>query len=43
MRGLATQIASQATGEILRHLTLDPARDYQPTGAPKGRKPKTEM
>lgn len=25
-----------ATGELLRDLTLDPARNYQPTGAPKG-------
>jgi transposase InsO family protein len=40
-RGLATQIARRDTGEILRDLTLDPARDYQPTGAPTGRKPKT--
>jgi len=25
-----------ATGELLRELILDPNRDYQPTGAPKG-------
>jgi hypothetical protein len=25
-----------ATGELLRELTLDPTRDYQPTGALKG-------
>jgi hypothetical protein len=25
-----------ATGELLRELTLDPTKDYQPTGAPKG-------
>jgi hypothetical protein len=25
-----------ATGELLRELILDPTRDYQPTGAPKG-------
>jgi len=24
------------TGELLRELTLDPTKDYQPTGAPKG-------
>lgn len=24
------------TGELLRELTLDPSRDYQATGAPKG-------
>ncbi|HZA12235.1 hypothetical protein [Mycobacterium sp.] len=23
-----------ATGELLRELTVDPTRDYQPTGAP---------
>ena len=33
-----------ATGEVLRDFTLDPTRDYQPTGAPKGpkrKKPRT--
>lgn len=25
-----------ATGELLRELIIDPSRDYQPTGAPKG-------
>ncbi len=24
------------TGELIRELTLDPARDYQPTGRPPG-------
>ena len=38
--GLSIQIADAATGEILRQLTLDPTRDYQPTGAPPGRPPK---
>ena len=33
-------IIHAATGEILRQLTLDPARNYQPTGAPKGRPPR---
>ena len=28
-------IISAATGEILRQLTLDPARNYQPTGKPR--------
>jgi hypothetical protein len=34
-------IINAAAGELLRQLTLDPARDCQPTGAPKGptRKP----
>ena len=35
--GPAIQIADAATGEILRELTIDPTRDYQPTGAPSGR------
>jgi hypothetical protein len=30
-----------ATGELLRQLTLDPTRDYQPTGAPKDPKRKS--
>ena len=29
------------TGELLRELTLDPTRDYQPTGARKNRTPQT--
>ncbi len=33
---LDIRIINAATGEILRHLTLDTSRDYQPTGAPKG-------
>jgi transposase InsO family protein len=39
-RGPSVQIADPATGEILRELTLDPERDYQPTGNPPGRTPK---
>jgi transposase InsO family protein len=35
--GPAVQIADAATGEVLRELTIDPTRDYQPTGAPPGR------
>jgi len=35
--GPAIQIADAATGEVLRELTIDPTRDYQPTGAPPGR------
>jgi transposase InsO family protein len=38
-RDLAVKIADPATGEILRELTLDPTRDYQPTGNPPGRAP----
>ena len=33
---LDIRIIHAATGEILRDLTLDPTRSYQPTGAPKG-------
>jgi transposase InsO family protein len=41
---LTIRIINAATGELLRDLTLDPTRDYQPTGAPKGptrKKPRT--
>jgi hypothetical protein len=31
---LDIRIVHAATGEILRRLTLDPTRDYQPTGKP---------
>ena len=43
-RDLNIRIINAATGELLRDFTLDPTRDYQPTGAPKGptrRKPRT--
>jgi transposase InsO family protein len=33
---LDIRVVNAATGELLRELTLDPSRDYQPTGAPKG-------
>jgi hypothetical protein len=33
---LHVRIIQAATGELLRDFTLDPTRDYQPTGAPKG-------
>jgi hypothetical protein len=41
IQDLNIRIINAATGELLRELTLDPARDYQPTRAPKGpaRKP----
>jgi hypothetical protein len=32
--GLDVRVLSQ-DGELLRHLTLDPTRDYQPTGKPR--------
>jgi transposase InsO family protein len=34
------RIIHAATGELLRELTLNPRKDYQPTGAPKGPKRK---
>jgi hypothetical protein len=33
---LEIRIIDAATGELIRELILDPNRDYQPTGAPKG-------
>lgn len=33
---LHIRVVHAATGELLRDLILDPRRDYQPTGAPKG-------
>ena len=33
---LHIRIINAATGQQLRELTLDPTRNYQPTGAPKG-------
>jgi transposase InsO family protein len=40
IQDLHIRIVNAATGELLRELTLDPTRDYQPTGAPKGPKRK---
>jgi len=39
---LDIRVLDAITGELLRHLTLDPTRDYQPTGRPPGppRKPR---
>jgi transposase InsO family protein len=36
VQDLEIRIVDAATGELLRELVLDPNRDYQPTGAPKG-------
>lgn len=33
---LDIRVIHAATGELLRHLTLDPTHDYQPTGKPPG-------
>jgi hypothetical protein len=40
VRDLHIRVVNAATGELLRELTLDPARDYQPTGEAPGPKPK---
>ncbi len=37
---LDIRVVNTTTGELLRHLTLDPTRDYQPTGRPPGPTPK---
>jgi hypothetical protein len=39
--GLDIRIIDATTGELLRHLTLDPTRDYQPLGKRPGRPQKT--
>ncbi len=44
IQDLHIRVINATTGELLRELTLDPNRDYQPTGAPKGprqRNPRT--
>ena len=37
---LDIRVIDTTTGELLRHLTLDPTRNYQPTGRPPGPPPK---
>ena len=37
---LDIRVIHATTGELLRHLTLDPTRDYQPTGQPPGQPPR---
>jgi transposase InsO family protein len=41
IRDLDIRIINAATGELLRQLTLDPGRNYQPTGRPPGPTPAT--
>ena len=38
---LHIRVVDAATGELLRELVLDPTKDYQPTGRPPGRAPKS--
>ena len=40
IQDLHIRIINAATGELLRELTLDPTKNYQPTSAPKGPKRK---
>jgi transposase InsO family protein len=40
VRDLDVRIINAATGELIRELTIDPARDYQPLGRPPGPQPK---
>lgn len=37
---LEVRVVNAATGELLRELTINPTRDYQPTGKPRGPAPK---
>ena len=37
---LDVRVIHAATGEILRHLTLDPTKNYQPLGTPPGPTPR---
>jgi hypothetical protein len=37
VQDLDIRIINAATGELIRQLTLDPTRDYQPRGVPCGR------
>jgi hypothetical protein len=36
VQDLHIRVINAATGQLLRELTLDPTRDYQPTGRPPG-------
>ena len=36
VQDLDIRVVNAATGELIRELILDPSRDYQPTGKPKG-------
>ena len=41
VQDLHVRVISAATGELIRELTIDPARNYQPTGRPPGPPPGT--
>jgi hypothetical protein len=38
VHGLDVRVVDQRTGELLRALSVDPTKDYQPTGQPPGPK-----
>jgi len=40
IQDLRARIINAATGELIRELVIDPARDYQPLGRPPGPQPK---
>ena len=40
VQDLEVRVVHAATGELLRELTIDPRKDYQPTGRPPGPPPK---
>ncbi|WP_308201096.1 IS481 family transposase [Paractinoplanes maris] len=42
VQDLHVRVINAATGELLRELTIDPRRDYQPTGRPPGPTPKKQ-
>jgi transposase InsO family protein len=42
VNGLDIRVIDTTTGELLRRLTLDPTRDYQPTGRPPGPPPRSD-
>ena len=39
IQNLHIRVINATTGELLRELTLNPDRDYQPTGQPPGPPP----
>lgn len=41
IQDLDVRIIDASTGELMRELTLDPDRNYQPTGRPPGPTPGT--
>jgi len=41
VRDLHVRVINAATGELIRELTLNPDRDYQPAGHPPGPQPGT--